>query len=147
MSKTVTVSRSGEVWADGDLKHQYLKKGYPVVKVSGKCLRVHRLIAEAFIPNPLNLPFVNHKDGNKINNSVDNLEWCTQKQNVHHALRTGLHPLEEVPVIGKCLKTGASYRFESQAEAGRATSALQPNINKCLNGLRKTAGNLQWEYA
>ena len=51
---------------------------------------IHRLVAEHFIPNPNNLPEVNHKDGNKLNNKVDNLEWCTAQQNRIHALSTGL---------------------------------------------------------
>ena len=55
-----------------------------------KTVLVHRLVAKVFIPNPLNLPVVNHKDGNKQNNSVDNLEWCTRSQNTSHAFKTGL---------------------------------------------------------
>ena len=52
---------------------------------------VHRLVAEAFIPNPLNLPVVHHKDDNKQNNCVDNLKWCTQKENVHYTIMAGNH--------------------------------------------------------
>ena len=54
---------------------------------------VHRLIAQAFIPNPNNLPIVNHKDGNKLNNAVDNLEWVTQSENRIHAVKTGISNL------------------------------------------------------
>ena len=52
--------------------------------------RLHRLIAKAFIPNPNNCEFVNHKDGNKANNCIDNLEWCNTSQNTKHAYDTGL---------------------------------------------------------
>ena len=53
-------------------------------------LSVHRIVAEAYIPNPNNLPQVNHKDGNKKNNHINNLEWCTSQQNNIHALKNGL---------------------------------------------------------
>lgn len=64
--------------------------GYRHIIVNRKNKNVHRIIAETFIRNPNNLPCVNHKDGNKLNNSVDNLEWCTHSENTMHSYRTGL---------------------------------------------------------
>lgn len=61
---------------------------------------VHRLVAEVFIDNPKNLPYVNHKDGNKLNNSIDNLEWCTPLDNSIHAINTGL--TWNLPKSGQC---------------------------------------------
>jgi hypothetical protein len=66
-------------------------RGYLRVSLGyGFSKRVHRLVAEAFVPNPNNLPEVNHKDGNKANNNAMNLEWCTRKDNMAHAFASGL---------------------------------------------------------
>lgn len=69
------------------------KKGkqYLYVQLKNKTFAVHRLVALTFIPNPSNYPHVNHKDGNRLNNSARNLEWCTQKMNAVHAQRAGLN--------------------------------------------------------
>ena len=86
------------------LRNEFLKpskneKGYLVVRIKNKngkaqTVRVHRLVAMAFIPNPHHYLEVNHIDGNKQNNNVNNLEWCTRNQNIAHAMRTGLSPLK-----------------------------------------------------
>lgn len=77
-----------------EMKGKITECGYRmiVLNVNGKKLYplLHRLVAEAFIPNSNNLPEVNHKDGNKLNNNVDNLEWVTTKQNLIHARDNGM---------------------------------------------------------
>ena len=78
----------------GVMKPYKLNSGYEVYRLykDGKIHRelTHRLLAKNFIPNPENKPYINHIDGNPMNNSLDNLEWVTQKENIQHAVRTGL---------------------------------------------------------
>lgn len=73
------------------VKPQPNGKGYLRVSISGKLRFVHRLVAEKYVPNPENKPQVNHKDGNKLNNSADNLEWVTNMENRQHAVNNLLH--------------------------------------------------------
>ena len=83
---------TGKGWREG--KPGVKPGGYLFVGISGdgkiKYRMIHRLVAESFIPNPHDLPEVNHIDGNKLNNSASNLEWVTRKQNARHAVRHGL---------------------------------------------------------
>ena len=72
------------------VKPQLNNKGYGRVTLCGKQFFVHRLVAEKYIPNPNNLPQVNHKDGDKTNNSVENLEWVSNQENRNHAVTNGL---------------------------------------------------------
>jgi len=88
-----SVSSKGEVRNDKTnriLKGDLNRKGYRRVIVSGKRYFIHRLVAIVYIPNPNNYPQVNHKDGNKLNNAVYNLEWCTNDYNNKHARANGL---------------------------------------------------------
>jgi len=77
-----------------EIKPNIKKTGYTntILSVEGKTLHIpiHRLVAETYIPNPDNKPCVNHKDGNKLNNAVSNLEWVSYKENIAHAISTGL---------------------------------------------------------
>lgn len=92
------ISRGGKVWSKKSkifLKHQTGSPGYPHVTLcrSGKpkTIRIHRLLAEHFLPNPLQLPEVNHVNGNKLDFSLSNLEWCDYRHNAQHAYDTGLN--------------------------------------------------------
>lgn len=128
----------------GKVLHQYEDKdGYLRVTLykKGKQKRfgVHRLVALTFLENKPNRPQINHIDGNRKNNSVENLEWATEKQNQQHrrnVLKSGL-------VKVKCLETGVIY--ESVKEAALKNSSYIPNIVRaCQNG--STAKSLHWEY-
>lgn len=74
-----------------EMSYTLNNRGYLSVVVRRKTHMLHRLVAQIFIPNPEGKPFVNHIDGNKRNNDVENLEWCTTAENNHHARVTGLH--------------------------------------------------------
>jgi hypothetical protein len=91
-------------------------KGYKHVFLgNGDCSKVHRLVAQAFIPNPENKKEVNHIDGNKLNNHVSNLEWVTHTENMRHASKNGLYN----PSNGS--KNGNSYFTEEQVKEIRNT--------------------------
>ena len=91
-------TEDGKIWSDKTekwLKGYPSKKGYLLIEMSDgdyRAVPIHRLVAQAFIPNPENKPEVNHKDGNKVNNHVSNLEWCTTAENMLHASINDLRP-------------------------------------------------------
>lgn len=150
------------------IKERILKigttKGYASVglckdgKMYNKAL--HRLLAKAFIPNPNNYPIINHKDGNKLNNRLDNLEWCTYKHNTQEAYRLGLNNISEkhieavrelgfksgkkvaqMDLEGNIIKT-----YDSGRQASLELGISQGDISLVCNGRRNYVKGYKWKY-
>ncbi len=135
----------------GILKPQADSAGYCRINVykCGKMVHklVHRVVAEAFVENPLNKSEVNHKDGNKANNIATNLEWVTPKENIKHSIQNGLRS-NRTPV-DMYTKSGLFLRsFESLSDAAKHTGAKVHNISRCCAGRKgyKTAFGYVWKY-
>ena len=141
-------------------------KGYAWVELfkdkKRKPMLIHRLVAQAFIENPNNHPFVNHKDENPQNNRVDNLEWCTHIYNVHYSLR--LHPERNKWCADRKPRRCGAYKYSKKvrqidissgevvceypylAEVRRTLNKNESSIRECCLGKRKTAYGYRWEF-
>lgn len=112
-----------------------------------KQMLVHRIVAKAFIENKNNLEEINHKDGNKENNSVNNLEWCTRKQNVQHFFYTNQqNDNKPKSVIQYDLSGRKINEFSSIRKASKETKVSAHNIIYCCRGEKPTASNYIWCY-
>ena len=146
-------------------KQSISKNGYMRVILSdngkNKTYFVHRLVAAAFIPNPENLPEIDHIDGNRANNHADNLRWVTAKENCNNPItKSRLHKKIGVYMTGRLgglhqrAKEIAMYSacgdliktFLSVKDAQRETGLNDSNIIKCCKGIKKTCGGYIWAY-
>ena len=157
------ITENGEVWSEKRKAFRKLTKtktGYLMVafRTQGKFVNksVHRLVAKAYIPNPENKPIVNHLDGCKTNNCVDNLEWVSAADNVAHAWRNGLCTVsDKLREVARetakrrfskkvsCLETGLTFFSATEASRflGKSDHAVKASIRsgcKC--------GGYTWEY-
>lgn len=137
----------------GYLKTAVDNKGYLRCALSKNnkltTFKVHRLVASAFISNEENLPQINHKDGNKLNNHVKNLEWCNNSQNQLHAYATGLtphHMPKHCPTIVVNNDTGEVMRFECTKFASEYTGEKRQTIEKRLRIGAKARFNKRYTY-
>ena len=170
LERTVRSGRGYRIIPEKILEGYPDKDGYLYVQLWKNCIckncRINRLVAMAFIPNPDNLPEVNHKDENKQNNYVENLEWCTTKYNCNYGTRTkmraekleGMKQSQETikqrvektnkPVFSVDKESGLIMWWESASEAGRVLGIDNGTIGKCCKGKGyKSAGGFYWFYA
>lgn len=107
---------------------------------------IHRLVAIHFINNPQNLPYINHKDENKSNNSVDNLEWCTAKYNSNYGTRL-IRMAQSRGRSIKAFKHGVFVgAFDSQKKCAMELNINPSGVNRAIRGLQKTVGGYTFEY-
>ena len=140
------VTSCGRVWSykrKRFLKPAKNKNGYLKVNLykngKMKTCRIHRLVAETYIPNPDNLPQVNHCDENKENNCINNLEWCDSKYNINYGTRT-----ERTSKKVRCIETKEVY--PSLSIAAKENKISIGNLSSCCNGRYKTTGGKHFMF-
>lgn len=102
--------------------------------------RIHRLVAETYIPNPEDKPLVNHKDVNRKNNCLNNLEWVTEKENCNYEKNNSSYARPRTRIL--CIETGDIYK--NQREAANVIGITPQAISHCITGKQKTAGGYHW---
>lgn len=152
--------KNGKVYPTKILSQSKNKQGYVNTQIRNldgtglfKTFKVHRLVAQAFIPNPDDKPQVNHKDGNKLNNRVDNLEWCTNGENGRHAWENGLRTKRigcnnkfSVKVNQYDLNGTLIKKWDCINDISRELGIAHGLITACCQNKQKTSHGYKWKY-
>lgn len=132
------------------LKQCYDEDGYKRVSLSSGNHRttklVHRLVAEAFIENPFNYPQINHKDENKENNCISNLEYCTAKYNTHYHNGIEKRAAKRKKPVCRMIGNSVIDTWESATDASKNLGICRTCIIECILGNQKTAGGYKWKF-
>lgn len=156
--KVKMIGREKRLWHGAKTKinakflNQFVVCAYKKVKLRGfdgktKMLSVHRLVATSFIPNPHNLPQVNHKDENKENNNVSNLEWCTAKYNTNYGTgikrcsQSRFKRIAQISLDGSVVK-----EWESMKEIVETLGITYSSISQACNGIIKVSNGYIWNF-
>lgn len=149
-----SVSNYGRIYShitNKILKPKSNGRGYLQVQLTKNKIHkmhfVHRLVAKAFCANPDNLPEVNHKDENILNNEATNLEWCTSQYNLAYGTRVSRIVQHHIKAVKQLDLNGNTIKiFDSLADAERICGYHHSNISNCCNGKLHTAYGYKWEF-
>ena len=154
LTKTGILLKTEEHILDGNIDRYGYCRVHLFNQNCDKTFLVHRLVAKAFIPNPLNLPSINHKNEIKTDNCVENLEWCTVKYNDNYgnrnkrmsATQRKRRPLFNRPVIQYSLDGKEIARYDSAYYAAKVTGVLAGSITSVCRGRFSQTGGYRWKY-
>ena len=151
-----SISNFGRVMSHHQGKNRILKSvanstGYAYVDLSrnnvSKSFRVHVLVAKHFLPNPKGLTDINHKDEDKLNNRVDNLEWCTKSYNINYGTRNARQRAKMCKPVVQYYKNGERIRtYDSIRQASQITGISAPHILRSCKKIRPSACGFVWRY-
>lgn len=139
------ITKDGKIWSVYNKMFLAYRicNGYNIISLKQKEYTIHRLVAQTFIPNPDNKPYVNHINSDKTDNRVENLEWVTQKENCAAHGKQISHPKKvvQMDMTGKELN-----KYNSLIEAGKAIGFSASAISKAVLGINNSAGGYLWTY-